>query len=117
MGEDNTNTAAHGAKFRAKLEARLKELDRRLQGIDDELDSHQSRDWEELATEREEDEVLERMGASGKAEIAQIRAALDRMDAGDYGICVTCGAEIAEERLDLLPQTPFCAACADRAGH
>lgn len=100
------------AKYRAKLDDRLKELDERLHEIDDELDSHQSKDWEELATEREEDEVLEQMGSSGQAEIAQIRAALTRIEEGEFGYCVKCGAEIAEARLDLLPQTPFCAKCA-----
>lgn len=100
------------AKYRAILESRLAELDTRLHDIDDELDSHQAKDWEELATEREEDEVLEHMGASGQAEIAQIKAALSRMEDGEFGYCVQCGTEISGERLDLLPQTPFCASCA-----
>jgi len=97
---------------RQQLEARLAALDTRLHVIEDELDSHQSKDWEELATEREGDEVLEGLGVAGQAEIQQIKAALARMDAGDYGLCVKCGAEIAQARLDLLPFTPFCAACA-----
>ena len=104
------------AKYRQILEGRLAELDTRLHEIDDELDSHQSKDWEELATEREEDEVLEQMGTSGQAEIAQIKAALTRMDEDEYGYCVQCGTEISEERLDLLPQTPFCASCASKRG-
>tara|TARA_R100000322_G_scaffold117349_9_gene75610 strand:- start:7361 stop:7753 length:393 start_codon:yes stop_codon:yes gene_type:complete len=107
---------AKTAKYRPILEARLAELDTRLHEIDDELDSHQSIDWEELATEREEDEVLEGMGASGQAEIAQIKAALDRMDEGEYGYCVQCGTEIADARLDVVPQTPFCAECAAKTG-
>jgi len=97
---------------RAVLTARLQELDAKLHEIEDEIESHQSRDWEELAVEREGDEVLERMGLSGQAEIRMIRAALARMDAGDYGICTRCGDEIAPARLDLLPFTPFCQTCA-----
>jgi RNA polymerase-binding transcription factor DksA len=65
-----------------------------------------------MAVEREDDEVLERLGVSGQEEIARIRAALARMEAGEYGVCVTCGEDIAEERLDLLPATPFCRRCA-----
>lgn len=91
---------------------RLEELGIRLHEIDEELDSHQSKDWEELAVEREEDEVLERMGTSGQAEIRMIQAALKRMDAGEYGFCVKCAAEILPERLDLVPHTPFCRICA-----
>lgn len=100
------------ATRRAQLEARLAFLDTRLRALDAELDSHQSRDWEELAIERESDEVLEKLGQSGEAEIARIRAALSRMEAGEYGFCVRCGAEISAERLDLLPYTPFCRGCA-----
>ncbi len=100
------------AERRRQLEDRLATLEERLHEIDEELDSHQSKDWEELAVEREGDEVLERLGVSGKAEIARIRAALSRIDEGEYGYCTKCGAEIAEERLDLLPWTPHCRNCA-----
>ena len=94
------------------LIARLRELDTRLHNIEDELDSHQAKDWEDLATEREEDEVLERIGVDGIAEIERIRNALARVDDGTYGVCVTCGDEISAKRLDILPATPFCATCA-----
>ncbi|QDC10394.1 TraR/DksA family transcriptional regulator [Oceanicola sp. D3] len=94
------------------LETRLTELDDRLHEIRDELVSHNSPDWEELAVEREEDEVLEGQGVQGQAEMAAIRAALARIEAGDYGFCTKCGGEISAERLDLLPHTPFCKSCA-----
>lgn len=97
---------------KAQLETRLAELQARFDGIENELDSHNSPDWEELATEREGDEVLEDLGTAGQLEMRQIAAALQRIDEGDYGLCTKCGAEISEERLDLLPQTPFCRSCA-----
>jgi RNA polymerase-binding transcription factor DksA len=97
---------------RQTLEDRLAELQARLHEIEEELESHNSKDWEELAVEREEDEVLESMGSSGQAEIAKILAALKRMDEGEYGYCVRCGAEISAERLDVVPYTPFCRTCA-----
>jgi RNA polymerase-binding transcription factor DksA len=100
------------AARKAGLLQRLELLDRQLHEIEAELDSHQSRDWSELAQEREADEVLERQGTAGQAEMAAIRAALQRIEEGSYGECVRCGDEIAAERLDLLPHTPLCAACA-----
>ncbi|KPQ13585.1 MAG: transcriptional regulator, TraR/DksA family [Rhodobacteraceae bacterium HLUCCO18] len=100
------------AQRRQQLEDRLTVLDERLHEIGDELESHQSKDWEELATEREGDEVLEQLGLSAQEEIVRIRAALKRMDEGEYGFCTKCGAEISEARLDLLPWTPFCRLCA-----
>lgn len=100
------------ATRRNQLKARLADLGQRLEGIEAELDSHDSRDWEELATERETDEVLEGMGVSGQQEIRAITAALARIESGDYGFCVTCGAEIGDARLDVVPYTPFCRTCA-----
>lgn len=102
------------AKYKVILETRLAELQDRLHEIDEALDSHQSKDWEELATERETDEVLERMGSSGQVEIAKIQAALTRVEEGEFGYCVRCGDEISEERLDVVPYTPFCRKCADK---
>ena len=97
---------------KAQLLKRLGELGARLEAIEEELDSHQNRDWEELATERESDEVLEATGNAGKAEITQIRAALKRIEDGTYGGCTRCGEPIAEARLDALPWTPLCRWCA-----
>lgn len=100
------------AKYRAALLTRLAELDERLHQIEAELDEPNSKDWEELAVEREGDEVLEQLGQSGQNEIARIRAALQRMREGTYGECARCGDDIAEERLATLPDTPLCRNCA-----
>ncbi|MFN3280335.1 MAG: TraR/DksA family transcriptional regulator [Tabrizicola sp.] len=94
------------------LQQRLVELGARLDAIEDELDSHHNPDWEDLATEREGDEVLEATGQAGLAEISQIRAALARIENGTYGLCARCGEPIAEARLDALPWTPLCRSCA-----
>ena len=96
------------AERKAELEARLAELDTRLHKIDDHLDDAPNPDWEDNAQESENDEVLEGLGTAGLAEIKGIRAALKRVEAGEYGYCVTCGDPISEDRLDLVPHTPFC---------
>lgn len=46
------------------------------------------------------------------AQIQRLRAALERLDAGDYGICVRCGNEVAPRRLEADPAVPTCIACA-----
>lgn len=101
----------HAAR-KTELETRLAALTERLGAIDAELQSHDEKDWEELATAREGDEVLESMGVGSQSEIRAINAALQRIETGDYGVCVRCGAKISEARLDLLPFTPFCKECA-----
>lgn len=111
MGAEDARGLGSEAR-RAALEARRGELAGRLAAIEAELDSHNDPDWEELAVEREGDEVLEAEGVSAQQELRMIEAALARLAAGDYGICAKCGAEIAPERLDALPFTPFCRDCA-----
>ncbi|MXQ06944.1 TraR/DksA family transcriptional regulator [Alphaproteobacteria bacterium GH1-50] len=98
--------------MKQRLESRRAALERRLQMIDDKLDQPHTADWEDAAIEHEEDEALESLGRTGLQEIEAIDAALARIAAGDYGACVTCGAEISGERLETLPATPFCRNCA-----
>lgn len=97
---------------REQLLKRLSELDERLHHIEAEFETHHAKDWEEMATEREDEEVLEDLSEAGKDEIVAIRAALQRIRDGEYGFCTMCGAEISQERLDILPATPFCKECA-----
>lgn len=100
------------ARRKAQLEARKATLTKRLDEIEAELAEHASPDWEEMALERETDEVLEGMGLSAQQELRMIDAALARIAAGEYGVCTNCGASIGDARLDVLPFTPFCRDCA-----
>lgn len=43
---------------------------------------------------------------------ARIRAALSRIDDGEFGYCEDCGDEIAAARLAIDPTVPRCASCA-----
>jgi RNA polymerase-binding transcription factor DksA len=102
---------------KAQLEQRLAQLNNRITSIAEELVSHSAQDWQEMAVEREDDEMLEDLGLSAQAEIRMIEAALRRMEVGEYGLCVYCGEPISQARLDVLPGTPFCrlhARAADR---
>lgn len=47
-------------------------------------------------------------------EMAAIDAALARLDAGTYGQCVECGAEIDKARLARVPETARCTPCQRR---
>ncbi|MDF9410715.1 molecular chaperone DnaK [Brevibacillus laterosporus] len=55
--------------------------------------------------EREKDIALYQLDRETLGEIDQ---ALERMDAGTYGICTVCGKEIPAERLEALPQALTC---------
>jgi DnaK suppressor protein len=49
-------------------------------------------------------------------ELARIESALERIEQGEYGYCVSCGEPIAPKRLELDPATPVCVSCAQRSG-
>jgi RNA polymerase-binding transcription factor len=74
-------------------------------------------DWEEQATVRQNDEVLDELAEEERLLAIAIRAALQRMEDGSYGRCVTCGEPIAPRRLAALPYATQCIACVTRAEH
>lgn len=49
------------------------------------------------------------------AELARINEALGRVIEGTYGVCQECGRAIGQDRLELVPTTPFCVECQERA--
>lgn len=100
------------AKYEAILQERKRELLVRLHKIEDDFEQPRNPDDDDRAIERNNDEVLEELGETGQRELRAIEAALDRVEAGTFGTCVRCGEAIAQERLDLVPHTPFCQTCA-----
>ncbi len=69
---------------------------------------------EEGSQSEQEQRKLAELGEVEQREIAQIDAALARIEAGTYGVCVECGEEIEARRLEALPHAATCADCADR---
>lgn len=49
--------------------------------------------------------------SNSQAMVAQISAALERLDAGTYGVCTNCGREIDPRRLEALPYVTLCIDC------
>ena len=43
--------------------------------------------------------------------LTEIDAALARIEAGTYGVCLNCGQPIAEERLAAIPWATYCIDC------
>lgn len=93
------------------LRDRQRELESRLNRIDVDLGRTKEQDSDDRATESENDEVLEGLGQAGQAELRAIRAALDRIDNGTYGLCARCGEPISPERLAAVPYAPLCEDC------
>lgn len=101
------------APIKQRLEERLALLRRRTSKIEADLRKPGDADWQEQATQRENDEVLEQLGETEIAEMEQIRRAVERIEAGTYGQCEGCGEPIDPKRLEAVPVTGVCIACAD----
>lgn len=43
--------------------------------------------------------------------LSKIRDAIERLDAGEFGICEVCGEDISEARLKARPVTTLCIDC------
>ncbi|MBX3423181.1 MAG: TraR/DksA family transcriptional regulator [Pirellulaceae bacterium] len=99
-------------KLKAQLQAKLQELELRVQRIDSRLSDPGVADWEENAALHSNDEVLTGLGELTEKDIHEIRLALHRIDSGTYGTCVGCGSEIPKARLDALPFASTCVSCA-----
>ena len=94
------------------LRTRLAELDGRLHRIENHLEQPPNPDWNDNAIEAEMDEVLEGLGNAGATELEAIHAALARIKGGTYGVCVRCGNDISDARLEVVPHTAVCRNCA-----
>jgi RNA polymerase-binding protein DksA len=94
------------------LRARMAQLSERVERLEEDLRQPLDADFAEQATGMESSEANEALEDAGRAEMAQIRAALGRIDDGTYGVCLSCGDNIAPARLQALPFAQQCIDCA-----
>ena len=60
------------------------------------------------ATETYMRELDDGLGENAERLLAEIDAALRRIEAGTYGVCVVCSRPIGEERLEAVPYATLC---------
>jgi DnaK suppressor protein len=82
-------------------------LDEEVEEIATTSDNHLA----ETATATLGREIDYTLGENSEEVLAQIDAALKRLDEGTYGTCARCGGEIAPERLDATPWASLCIDC------
>lgn len=59
----------------------------------------------------QQQKMLEANRAAQRARLQLVRAALRRIEAGEYGECQGCGEAIRAARLEARPETLFCLEC------
>lgn len=60
-------------------------------------------------------EIASALRVAARTALAEVEAALGRMELGQYGLCTQCGSEIARARLEIVPMAALCMNC-QRAG-
>lgn len=108
-------------ELRAALDLRAQQLWRRLSSHDRELTRLRDQRGAEVADDEHDPEgttlsgqwsLLEGVRRTEERELAEVEAALARMDAGGYGVCAGCGAPIPVMRLRVRPMAAQCVPCA-----
>jgi DnaK suppressor protein len=99
---------------RALLDEERHQLQEQLDELSTESDAAMSfdenfADSAQVAAEQGENRAL---AQSLREQLSDVDGALERLDAGTYGLCVRCGQAINPERLEAMPATPHCIACA-----
>ncbi|MFT6557216.1 MULTISPECIES: TraR/DksA family transcriptional regulator [Sneathiella] len=100
------------AAIEQELKLRLSTLKDRVTEMETTLRQEHSANFHEQATEREDEEVVERLEQDALVEIQAIENALRNIANGRYGLCTECDAPIGEQRLKVLPYASRCIQCA-----
>jgi RNA polymerase-binding transcription factor DksA len=111
-----TSAAERLVAERDRVALRLASLRGDFSGIvdasrDSNLDDEHDPEGATIAFERSQVDALVRQA---EAHLTEVEAALARLDAGTYGVCVSCGQQIPAARLDVRPSADRCVACASR---
>lgn len=111
-------TAANRKKFLADLKESLNDMKIKLRAeIASELraeregNKDEGMDTYDLASEERDREINFILSDRERMKVKQIDDALERMKDGSYGVCESCGLEVAEERLTAMPFTRLCRDC------
>lgn len=112
------------ADERRLLEAERKHARARLARLTDDFDGVVAASLDTNADDEHDPEgatiAFERSQLSAlvqqaRVQLAEVEAALARLDAGDYRACVACGRAIGADRLEARPTARMCIDCARSA--
>ncbi len=110
---DDAARAAREALLRKRR--RLVELHGDAESEGRGLRGDQSADWVDQASDQGAAKLLDDLTEREFGEIAEIDAALARIEGGTYGSCLSCGGLVEPARLKAIPEVRLCLACSDAA--
>ncbi len=100
-------------KLKKQLLDTKAELEKRVTTIHNHARKPLNADSSEQAAELGNVEVVSALETEAVEELASIEAAMQRLENGNYGICISCGEEISEQRLAVRPASLECVDCAE----
>lgn len=103
-------------EIRERLTAHKAELRKRVSTIHEHARNPLEQDSAEQAAQLGNVAVVSALESEAVQQIAEIDAALQRLEAGTYGACVSCGEPIGEGRLKVRPAATQCRDCAELDG-
>lgn len=102
-------------KQKKKLIAERNEILDSLAGRNEQLtklvDTLESGDDADIASDTIDRTLLNSLGEADQRRLAMIDRALDRIRQETYGLCLSCGKQIPEVRLEALPYAVLCVDC------
>ena len=98
------------ARYKELLEAKEQELSRGFR-TRNQIALPKTPEFEEEAQLALEQDLAVQDRNLAAALLRQIRTALDRIDDGTYGSCLSCGVEIQPRRLEAVPWASYCTRC------
>jgi RNA polymerase-binding transcription factor DksA len=68
----------------------------------------------DVGTDNYEQEFTLSLLQSEEGVLGLVESALERIEDGNYGICLECQGRIPKTRLGAIPYTPYCVKCAGK---
>ncbi|MCC6667124.1 MAG: TraR/DksA C4-type zinc finger protein [Polyangiaceae bacterium] len=107
-------TKAQLKKFKELLDEKRMEIIRKAQQTLDEemtLDANDLPDEMDLASSEYLQSFTFRLRGREKVFLDKIQKALEKLEAGTFGVCDDCGERISAKRLEARPETTLCIRC------
>lgn len=103
-------------------DARLRQLLARQQELQRLINMLRGNDAsrDDLPTKRlndnEDSDLIDSVGNDIAGELFLLRAAIQRLESGEFGQCMKCTKRIPDERLNAFAYATLCAECANQSG-
>ncbi|VEG12488.1 TraR/DksA family transcriptional regulator [Moraxella cuniculi] len=92
--------------LKQEYQARIDKISDHISHPQDQLQRH----WDDQAVAASRDEMRKALLIEAEQGLAQVNAALRRIELDEYGICVECAEKIDDNRLKAVPYTAYCIA-------